>query len=188
MAIPAVVTGIQVTNLLSGRRFLVEWNPNLNTDSVTQYNIYRSTTELNEGFSLIGTVVAPTIQFIDQVPFTFGAIFYYKVTAVNNSGYSSDITETRPVSDATFDDFEEKPFRSIVTVPVVGEVPAGAIDGNNKAFKFANLYKLGTTAIYINGLRQQNTVDYTENPDQQSFTFIAAPAPTFIVTGDYVRL
>lgn len=63
-----------------------------------------------------------------------------------------------------------------------GEIPTGSIDGSNKVFQTANNYV--ELAVYLNGVRQQVTLDYTLTT-VDTFTFNGAPLPGDIVTVDY---
>ena len=66
--------------------------------------------------------------------------------------------------------------------PVVGETPSGAIDGTNRAYTTANTFVAGSTAVYINGLREWLGRDYTET----SSTVITLTAAA--VAGDEIRI
>lgn len=177
---PSSVRDVHVENLLAGRRFLIDWTLNDDSEGVSIYRIYRSS-NANGDFQLLTTITAPTSQFVDKVPFTFGIIFYYKVVAVNSSGLASDISLASPVSDVTFDQFEEKPFRATtVTFDsfVYNETPGGLLNNSNLVYQTAYLYRLGTIQFFKNGLLLKPTVDYTENNDQQSITATVAPIST----------
>jgi hypothetical protein len=196
MIAPTPVFGVSVENLLAGRRMLIEWDLNPLAQGVTQYSIWRSTQEY-QGFEKMATVDSPTYQWIDKVPYTFGVIFFYKVLATNASGVSSDIHQSNAVSDQTFDDFEEKPFRATTLqfdALVTGETPGGSADGVNKTFTTANLFRFGSLQVFINGVNRINadsgstTVDFTEGPDQKSFTFSNAPAINSIIIVGYLKL
>ncbi len=187
---PTTVRDVHVENLLSGRRMLVEWTPNPTLEGVTAYEIWRSTMEY-QGYEKIGEVNDPTYQFIDKIPYTFGIVFFYKVLARDASGYKSDITQSNYVSDATFDDFEEHPFRSTnLTFDsfIVSETPGGVVDGANKIFTVANLFRFGTVQVFINGVNRLRTTDFAEDPGQKSITFVDAPALGSIIVVNYVKL
>ena len=196
MIAPTPVYGTSVENLLAGRRMLIEWNLNPVAQGVTQYSIWRSTQEY-QGFEQLAVVNSPTYQWIDKVPYTFGVIFFYKVLAINASGVSSDINQSEAVSDQTFDDFEEKPFRATTLqfdALVTGETPGGSVDGVNKTFTTANLFRFGTLQVFVNGVNRINAdsnstvVDFTEGTNQMSFTFSSAPAANDIVIIGYLKL
>lgn len=63
-----------------------------------------------------------------------------------------------------------------------GEIPTGDIDGSNKVYQTANAYS--ELAVYLNGVRQQVTLDYTLTT-ANTFTMNVAPLPGDIVTVDY---
>lgn len=196
MLIPTPVFGVSVENLLAGRRMLIEWDLNPLAQGITQYTVWRSTQEY-QGFERIATLNSPTYQFIDKVPYTFGVIFFYKVLAINASGVSSELKQSNAVSDQTFDDFEEKPFRATTLqfdALVTGETPGGIVDGINKTFTTANLFRFGSLQVFINGVNRINAdsnatvVDFTESTDQKSFIFTNAPAIDSIVVISYLKL
>jgi triacylglycerol esterase/lipase EstA (alpha/beta hydrolase family) len=196
MVAPTPVFGVSVENLLAGRRFLIEWDLNPLNQGITQYTVWRSTQEY-QGFEKIATLNSPTYQFIDKVPYTFGVIFFYKVLAVNAAGVSSNITQSNAVSDQTFDDFEEKPFRATTLqfdALVTNETPGGTVDGVNKTFTTANLFRFDSLQVYLNGINRINAnsnasvVDYTEGANQMSFTFSNAPAQNDIIVVTYLKL
>jgi hypothetical protein len=62
----------------------------------------------------------------------------------------------------------------------VRETPAGNVDGLNAAFALANAPVASTVQVYVNGLLQEPTEDYSLSG--QTVTFVAAP-----LTGDRVR-
>ena len=190
MSIPSPVRDVHVENLLSGRRMLIEWTPNLAGEVVTVYEIWRSTVEY-QGFEKIGQVNAPTYQFIDKVPYTFGIVYFYKVLALNNSGLLSDINATNAVQDSTFDNFEERPFRAtMVTYDsfVKGEVPVGVKNSVNKVFNTASLFRFDSVEVFVNGLALVRGVGFTENVDQQTITLTAAPAPASSILINYIAV
>lgn len=187
---PSTVRDVHVENLLSGRRMLIEWTANPSNEVVTAYEIWRSTQEF-QGFEKLGEVQDPTVQFIDKIPYTFGVVFFYKVLARDASGLKSDITQSNPVSDVTFDDFEEHPFRSTTLSfdsLVVSEIPGGLIDGVNKSFTTANLFRFNTMQVFINGVNRLRGTDFTEDPTQNSFTFTNAPVLGVNITVNYIKL
>jgi hypothetical protein len=69
-------------------------------------------------------------SFVDNVPFTFGITWYYKVTAVDNGGNESSLALTAPVQDMSFSQFVEQPFPTQVEVDdlVNDEIPSGPIN------------------------------------------------------------
>lgn len=75
---------------------------------------------------------------------------------------------------------------------VVGETPAGAVDGVNDTFTTAEQYKPGTTHLYLNGIRQKEGVgfDYAEQGDNTTIIFEPGNIPqvgdTLLI--DYIKL
>jgi hypothetical protein len=62
---------------------------------------------------------------------------------------------------------------------VNSEVPAGAVNGANTAFTLANTPVTGSVQVFVNGVRQKYTTDYTVATG--TITFVTAP-----FTGDYI--
>ena len=187
---PTPVRDVHVENLLSGRRMLIEWTPNSSLEGVTAYEIWRSTMEY-QGFEKIAEVNDPTYQFIDKVPYTFGVVFFYKVIARDASGYRSDITISNSVSDVTFDDFEEHPFRSTTLVFdsfISNEVPSGTINSSNTSFTTASLFRFDTVQVFVNGVARVRGVGFTEGADQRTLTISPAPATSSTVAVNYIKL
>lgn len=65
---------------------------------------------------------------------------------------------------------------------VMGETPTGAINGVNKTFTTAQDYRSGSTAVYLNGLREFN---YTESPPH-TIVLDDAPSNLDAVRIDYI--
>jgi len=63
---------------------------------------------------------------------------------------------------------------------VFGESPSGTIDGSNHDFTCANAYTPTLLCVFLNGLRQASTLDYTETGAK---TFHLATAP---LSGDHL--
>jgi len=64
---------------------------------------------------------------------------------------------------------------------VVRETPSGLVNGSNTDFTLAHTPKSGTEEVYLNGLLQDPTNDYTISTN--TITFVAAPK-----TGDKIRV
>jgi hypothetical protein len=64
---------------------------------------------------------------------------------------------------------------------VFGEIPSGAVDGANNVFTPAHGFQAGSTAVYVNGLREVRGQGYTES----SGTIVLSLAPS---VGDQVFL
>ena len=187
---PSIVRDVEVTNLLSGRRMLIEWTLNSSAESVTAYEIWRSTTEY-QGFSKVAEVPAPMYQYVDKIPYTFGIVFFYKVLARNASGILSDMSQSNAVQDSTFDDFEERPFRAtMVTFDnfITGEVPVGLTDGANFVFNTSNLFRFNSVQIYVNGIAQVRDNDFAEGTDQRTITLTTPPNAGAHITASYLKV
>jgi hypothetical protein len=65
-----------------------------------------------------------------------------------------------------------------------GETPGGTVDGVNKSFTSVNAFQSNLIAVFLNGLRQRRTDDYTET-GSQSFHFANAPMPGDSLSIDY---
>lgn len=189
MAQPSVTSNIQVVNLLSKRRYLIQWSANPEID-ILSYNIYRSENQLS-GYAKVGSVGLPSTQFIDTVPFTFGVNFFWKVTAVNSSNQESDITSTEAVSDITIGQFDEEPFKQVMVQKndlIFNEVPIGAKDGVNVVY--ATLFPCipATLQFIREGSWQVPTVDFDALPDGSGLSVItSAPLSTESLLVNYVK-
>lgn len=64
---------------------------------------------------------------------------------------------------------------------VVNETPSGTINGSNTAFTTGNAPVAGTVQIFLNGLLQTLTTDYTISGS--NITYVTAP-----LTGDILRI
>jgi len=68
---------------------------------------------------------------------------------------------------------------------VFNEVPSGTVDGVNVTFTLANTPTVGTVQLYLNGLRQKVTVDYTITTD--TITMTTAPLTNDLLITDYMK-
>jgi hypothetical protein len=59
---------------------------------------------------------------------------------------------------------------------LIGEVPAGVINGVNKVFTVVNSYQTDSTRLDLNGIIQINPDEYTESADKE-ITFVNPPKP-----------
>lgn len=66
---------------------------------------------------------------------------------------------------------------------VFNEVPSGTIDGSNTDFTLAHTPVSGTVRVYLNGLRQKPTDDYTISSD--TISFVDAPFVDDTILVDY---
>ncbi|MGH7975001.1 MAG: fibronectin type III domain-containing protein [bacterium] len=185
---PAQVQGLRATNLLANRGFLVQWAANVEPN-IALYRVYRSSSPTdNSSFYLIGTTPANVTSFTDNVPFTFGITWYYKVTALDTGNNESSLDLTNPVLDMSFSQFVEQPFPTQVEVGdlVNGETPSGPVDGVNTTFVTANPFKTSTLSIYLNGVKLMLGVDYITLIPQQ-FKLTSVPTPLDNLRVDYLK-
>jgi hypothetical protein len=182
---PLPVRGMNVINLIAERGFLIEWQPNIEVN-IVQYRIYRSPSPTDASlFTLIANTPAAVTNYVDHVPFQFGIVFYYKVTAVDNGGNESNLALTTAFQDNSFHSFEEQPFSSLVPIvnnEVNDETPTGVQDNVNTTFMTLFTYEAGTLQVYVNGVRQIKVVQFNEG-SAPIFTLVTAPKPT-----DYIRV
>lgn len=181
---PSTVMGTRSTNLLANRGFLIEWSANVEPN-IALYRVYRSSSPTdNASFQVIATTPANVTSYVDNVPFTFGITWYYKVTALDNGNNESPIDLTSAVQDMSFHSFEEQPFPTQVNTSniVNGEVPSGDINGINPLFTTTFPYRNGTLSIFLNGAKLTQYVDFTLSIPQQ---FVLNTAP---VSGDFLRV
>lgn len=182
---PDTVKAIRVFNLLAERGFLITWQPNQETN-IVKYNVYRSESPTDFGnFQLLGSTIPPVLSWLDTVPFTFGIVFYYLVTAVDDGGNESALELTTPVHEHTFHSFEEQPFPNTISSSdfVNDETPTGVIDGVNITFTTINPYRRGSVEVFLNGVKQLPVVHFNEGPLSQQITFTDPPD-----LGSYIRV
>ena len=174
---PDTVKVIRVFNLLAERGFLITWQPNQETN-ITKYKVYRSSspTDLSE-FETIAEIPVPITSHLDRVPFTFGLVFYYKVTAIDDGGNESSLELVSPSHENTFHSFEEQPFVQNVKQDdfIVDEVPSGTIDNINVLYTTAKPYRKKSVVVHLNGIRLRPNIDYVEGPLSQQITMTDAP-------------
>lgn len=185
---PAQVQGTRATNLLANRGFLISWSGNVEPN-IAYYRVYRSSSPTdNSSFYIIGTTPSNVTSFVDNVPYTFGITWYYKITALDTGNNESSLDLTNPVQDMSFSQFVEQPFPTQIEVGdlVNGEIPSGAIDGVNTIYVTSNPFKTSTLCVFLNGVKLMANVDYFVNIPQQ-FTLVAAPLSTDYIRVDYLK-
>ncbi len=52
------------------------------------------------------------------------------------------------------------------------EIPGGATDCLNLSYTTANKFVIGSLRVFVDGVRDTATIDFTEGVDQKSFTHI----------------
>jgi|SRR5215831_20226782 len=70
---------------------------------------------------------------------------------------------------------------------VVGEIPAGAINGTNKIFTAAANFHASSLQVYLNGLRQDEQSEFTVTTPN-TFQMTAAPLSGDKLVIDYIEL
>lgn len=182
---PDSVKAIRVFNLLAERGYMITWPPNQETN-VVSYNVYRSSSPTDDAsFEKLGSTLKPVTSFLDTVPYTFGLVFYYKVTAVDDGGNESSLELTTPSHENTFHSFEEQPFPNTISSSdfVNDETPVGVIDTVNVVFTTIAPYRKGSVEVYLNGVKQIPGVHFNEGPLSQQITFTDPPD-----TGGFIRV
>lgn len=66
---------------------------------------------------------------------------------------------------------------------VSSETPSGPVDGSNTVFVLSNTPISGSTKLFLNGVRQKETLDF--NISGVTITFVSAPYSGDIVLCDY---
>ena len=182
---PDTVKVIRVYNLLAERGYLITWQPNQETN-IFSYKVYRSESPTDfDNFQVIGTTPKIVTSFIDHVPFNFGIVFYYIVTAFDDGGNESSLLLTTPAQENTFHSFEEQPFPTSITTLdlIVDEVPQGDIDGVNMLFITAFPYRKNSVEVYLNGMKMLRGLHFNEGPLSQEITLTDPPD-----LGGYLRI
>jgi hypothetical protein len=185
---PATVMGLRSTNLLANRGFLIEWAANVEPN-IFVYRVYRSSSPTDDSsFQIIATTPANVTSYVDNVPFTFGITWYYKVTALDTGNNESSLELTSPVQDMSFHSFEEQPFPTQVNTPdlVNGEIPNGVLNGVNTLFTTTFPFRNNTLSVYLNGNKLILGVNYTVSIPQQ-FILVTAPVSTDLLRVDYIK-
>ncbi|GFG74684.1 DUF2460 domain-containing protein [Mycobacterium botniense] len=67
---------------------------------------------------------------------------------------------------------------------IYGEAPSGAVNGTNTVFTTSQPFYPGSTRVYVNGERQHDGVDYSEDPPS-TLTFAQPPANGAVILVDY---
>ena len=174
---PDTVKIIRVYNLIAERGYMISWQPNLETN-IESYKVYRSESPTDTAnFKLLATVPLERLTYTDKVPYTFGIVWYYVVTAVDDGGNESSISKTTPAHENTFHSFEEQPFPSTISATdfVKDEEPLGDVDSINMLFTTLFPYHKGTVEVFLNGVKLLPIVDFAEGPLPQQITFTDPP-------------
>jgi hypothetical protein len=176
---PANVRALQVTNLLDDRGFLLEWAPNIE-NNIVAYKVYRSSSPTDvSSFALLNSTPANVTSYIDHVPFTFGLVYYYIVTALDNGGNESPLDTANPTQDMSFHSFEEQPFPTVILAGDIinDETPSGSINGVHTTITTvtdATHLVVGSTAGWTTGAAVNTTAN-------TSFTVVTVTDGTHLV-------
>lgn len=73
----------------------------------------------------------------------------------------------------------------IWTNMITDETPSGTINGTNKVFTLANAPRSGALRLFVNGLRQKSTDDYTIS--SATITMVTAPLTGDLLIADYYK-
>jgi len=66
------------------------------------------------------------------------------------------------------------------------EVPVGDVDGVNVTFTVSGPFEVGSTRLYLNGVRQKpGGNDYTETPGSGTLVFVAPPLSGSLLLVDF---
>ena len=68
---------------------------------------------------------------------------------------------------------------------IFNEIPSGLVNGENLKFTLDTIPIINTERLFLNGIRQQKSVDYTINVDTISFT--TPPEYDDLITVDYLK-
>jgi len=153
------------------------------------FYVYRSTSPYS-GFTKIATVARGTQQYINQVPFTFGVTYFFKVTQFKGTD-ESDIISTGAISDSTFKSFEEQPLpvQALSTDFVYNEPSGGLKNGVNTIFTTSHVYRAGTLNVYVNGAKQTKGTDFIERSDQTSYQLLTiVPITADDIITEYIKV
>jgi hypothetical protein len=137
-----------------------------------------------------------------SVRFTLNDLFAHVVldsdqgSSGSSSGDSSD--PTAPATGAASTALQLAPGRNIngvlfngsadiavyAAMDHLGETPTGTVNGSNTVFTTAATYVSGKISVYVNGIRQKKTTDYTES-STTTITFTTAPSTGDVILVDY---
>ena len=106
--------------------YLVNWEPNPETENIIEYIVYRSTNPNVPG-NAIATVGAATFSYEDT-DLEKGVAYYYRVVARNGSGDNSPYSE--PVSGLTIPNTADASTRSLCQVTSVDLIGSNSFDVN----------------------------------------------------------
>lgn len=95
----------------------------------------------------------------------------YMLTSSGTAG-----SHTVGTTDKTFEPLSDADTGVTATNHVYNEIPAGAIDNSNTTFTTASAYLTGKLRVYLNGVRQLLTDEWSETtPASGTFDFVNPP-------------
>lgn len=142
----------------------------------------------------VGTINGSNTIFTTASQFQTNSLMVYK-NGVRMKGGGNDFTETAggftmvtaPATGTVLlvDYFIGGTINNIGTNSLItDETPSGSVNSSNTVFTAARAYIATSLEVYVNGLKQYRTTDFTETiPGSGIFTFLTAP-----LTGDVVRI
>jgi hypothetical protein len=199
------IVGTTDTQTLSGKTLT---SPVINTGTVgadptvalgvasKQYVDGFGTTTLTENETPGGSINGSNTAFTTASTFASGSLRVYLNGQRLTAGSGNDYVEatqgfTMQYAPATGDvllvdyNVTNSHFIQGSNSSIVNETPTGTVNGTTTLFTvLQGKYVANTLQVYINGLQQTKTTDFTEtSPGSGTFTFTTAP-----VTGDVVRV
>src|SRR5262249_46705952 len=126
---------------------------------------------------LVGTFLIQSVE-IDQIHENSTLIPRYRVTASSVRFTLADLLQRVLLADSTAAGSSTASASTVAgggtttqanTRTIFDETPTGAVNGSNTVFGTANAYTTGTLRVFINGVRQRLTTDFTQT-STTSFT------------------
>ena len=92
-----------------------------------------------------------------------------------------DIIVLQENAGGTYDEIVLEVSTATVDTYIANEVPTGTINGINDNFTLANVPTTGTVKVYVNGMRQLLTDDYSVSTNVITFTIAPYEGSNIIV-------
>jgi hypothetical protein len=145
--------------------------------ATTNSNVTANTNAIGTLSSLTTTAKSNLVAAINEVnakPSGGSSAILYSTTGTNTDGAMTQAATTTELNS-----------KVAVANFVIGETPAGAINGSNTIFTLANAPVSGKEILYLNGIRQKRTSDYTISGT--TITFAIAPLSGDEILSDYIK-